>query len=114
MDLQLQDKVVLVTGGSKGIGEAVVRTFLAEGAQVANINRSTAEGEALQALDPDEDARHVACARPIQATVVSGDDAPLQPVAACVEVVLIAADEVDRAHVDGAPPVQRYASVAVD
>lgn len=49
MDLQLQDKVVLVTGGSKGIGEAVVRTFLAEGAQVANINRSTAEGEALQA-----------------------------------------------------------------
>ncbi len=49
MDLQLQDKVVLVTGGSKGIGEAVVRTFLAEGAQVANINRSTAEGEALEA-----------------------------------------------------------------
>lgn len=49
MDLQLQDKVVLVTGGSKGIGEAVVRTFLAEGAQVANINRSTAEGESLQA-----------------------------------------------------------------
>ena len=35
MDLQLQDKVVLVTGGSKGIGEAVVRTFLAEGAQGA-------------------------------------------------------------------------------
>ena len=49
MDLQLQDKVVLVTGGSKGIGEAVVRTFLAEGAQVANVNRSTAEGEALEA-----------------------------------------------------------------
>ena len=49
MDLQLQDKVVLVTGGSKGIGEAVVRTFLAEGARVANINRSTAEGEALEA-----------------------------------------------------------------
>lgn len=49
MDLQLQDKVALVTGGSKGIGEAVVRTFLAEGGQVANINRSTAEGEALEA-----------------------------------------------------------------
>ena len=49
MDLQLQDKVVLVTGGSKGIGEAVVRTFLAEGARVANVNRSTAEGEALEA-----------------------------------------------------------------
>ena len=49
MDLQLQDKVALVTGGSKGIGEAVVRTLLAEGAQVANANRSTAEGEALEA-----------------------------------------------------------------
>ena len=49
MDLQLQDKVALVTGGSKGIGEAVVRTFLAEGGQVANINRSTVEGEALEA-----------------------------------------------------------------
>ena len=52
MDLQLQDKVALVTGGSKGIGEAVVRTFLAEGGQVANINRSTAEGEALALVLP--------------------------------------------------------------
>lgn len=48
MDLGLKDKVVLVTGGSKGIGEGIVRSLLAEGAKVANINRSTAEGEALQ------------------------------------------------------------------
>ena len=47
MDLGLQGKIVLVTGGSKGIGEAITRTFLAEGASVANVNRSTAEGEAL-------------------------------------------------------------------
>jgi L-fucose dehydrogenase len=49
MDLQIQDKVVLVTGGSKGIGAGIVRSFLAEGAKVANVNRSTFEGQALEA-----------------------------------------------------------------
>jgi NAD(P)-dependent dehydrogenase (short-subunit alcohol dehydrogenase family) len=49
MDLGLQDKVVLVTGGSKGIGEGIVRSLLAEGARVANVNRSEAEGRAMEA-----------------------------------------------------------------
>ena len=48
MDLEIRDKVALVTGGSKGIGLGIVRRLLAEGAKVANVNRSTAEGEALQ------------------------------------------------------------------
>ena len=48
MDLGLKEKVVLVTGGSKGIGQAVVRSFLAEGAHVANVNRSQDEGRAMQ------------------------------------------------------------------
>jgi NAD(P)-dependent dehydrogenase (short-subunit alcohol dehydrogenase family) len=34
MDLELNDKVAVVTGGSKGIGLAVVRALAAEGAQV--------------------------------------------------------------------------------
>ena len=49
MDLQLKDKVAIVTGGSKGIGEGIVRALLAEGAKIANVNRSTDEGLALQA-----------------------------------------------------------------
>lgn len=35
MDLQLKNKVVLITGASKGIGLASARAFLAEGARVA-------------------------------------------------------------------------------
>jgi NAD(P)-dependent dehydrogenase (short-subunit alcohol dehydrogenase family) len=32
MDLQLRDKVIIVTGGAKGIGEGIVRVLAAEGA----------------------------------------------------------------------------------
>ena len=49
MDLGLQDKVALVTGGSKGIGLGIVRSLIAEGARVANVNRSEEEGRALEA-----------------------------------------------------------------
>ena len=48
MDLQLEGKAALVTGGSKGIGEAITRTLLAEGARVANVNRSSEAGLAMQ------------------------------------------------------------------
>lgn len=40
MDLGLKDKVVMVTGGTKGIGLACARAFLAEGAKVAVVSRS--------------------------------------------------------------------------
>ncbi|MDB4637878.1 MAG: SDR family oxidoreductase [Planctomycetaceae bacterium] len=48
MDLQLHDKVALVTGGSKGIGLGIVRELITEGAKVANVNRSEAEGRQLE------------------------------------------------------------------
>jgi NAD(P)-dependent dehydrogenase (short-subunit alcohol dehydrogenase family) len=40
MDLGLRDKKVLITGGSKGIGLACARAFVAEGARVALVSRS--------------------------------------------------------------------------
>jgi L-fucose dehydrogenase len=39
MDLQLKDKVVLVTGGAKGIGAAITRTCAQEGATAIAVDR---------------------------------------------------------------------------
>jgi len=45
MDLHLKDKVVIVTGGAKGIGEGICRALAAEGAIPAIIGRSQADNE---------------------------------------------------------------------
>ena len=40
MDLGLKDRIVLITGGSKGLGLACAKAFMAEGARVAIVSRS--------------------------------------------------------------------------
>lgn len=47
MDLQLSGKCVLVTGGGSGIGEAIVRTFIEEGACVAIVDNDVPRGSEL-------------------------------------------------------------------
>lgn len=47
MDLQLQNKVILVTGGARGIGEAIVRVLAKEGAIPVIIGRNEQDNQQL-------------------------------------------------------------------
>jgi L-fucose dehydrogenase len=48
MDLELKDKVVLVTGGAKGIGAAITKTCVQEGAVAVAIDRDLLACQQLQ------------------------------------------------------------------
>ena len=48
MDLGLRDKLVLVTGGAKGIGAATVEAFSAEDCRVVLVDRDTETGTSLE------------------------------------------------------------------
>jgi L-fucose dehydrogenase len=49
MDLNLQDKVIIVSGGAKGIGEGIVQVLAREGAIPFIVGRSRADNEAAVA-----------------------------------------------------------------
>jgi len=74
--MRLRDKVILVTGSTTGIGEAIARRCLSEGAQVLIHGRDAERGKALVAslggrarLHTDDLADPTAPARLVQATV---------------------------------------------
>src|SRR5258706_12541481 len=71
MDLKLADKVVVVTGASKGIGYACAEAFAREGARVVVVSRVRANLDAALARLPD--VRHAATA--IVADLVRAGDA---------------------------------------
>src|SRR3984893_4697334 len=56
MDLQLKDKVVIVTGGAKGIGAAIVHACAAEGAIPVIVGRNAEAGKQLQSELQDSGA----------------------------------------------------------
>lgn len=45
MDLNLKDKIIIVTGGAKGIGEGIVNVLAAEGAIPVIVGRSAADNQ---------------------------------------------------------------------
>ena len=71
MDLKLADKVVIVTGASKGIGLACAEAFLREGAAVALVSRSRTNLDAALARLPQSAHKPVA----IVADLSRADDA---------------------------------------
>jgi 3-oxoacyl-[acyl-carrier protein] reductase len=62
MDLKLKGKSVLVTGASKGIGQAIAEAFAAEGARVALTARSKNDLERLVATIQDRGGEAIAIA----------------------------------------------------
>lgn len=60
MDLGLQDKVVIVTGGAKGIGEAISRMIATEGGIVVIAGRNAADNEKTVAAIQKEGGRATA------------------------------------------------------
>lgn len=75
MDLKLTEHVAVVTGASKGIGLAITRTLLDEGAQVVAVSRKS---------NPDIDALAGQDFRHLMVDLMD-PDAPAQVIAATVD-----------------------------
>ena len=58
MEAMLKDKICVITGGSKGIGLAIVRLFAAEGGRVFYLSRSQAEEHEAMAGALAAEGRH--------------------------------------------------------
>lgn len=87
MSLVLANKVAIITGGSRGIGEGLVRFFAAAGARVYFTYNSNAEKAEALAAELSSDA--------VQVTAVKADVTNAEQVAALVAKVVEEAKAID-------------------
>ena len=76
MDLQLKDKVIIVTGGAKGIGEGIVKVLATEGAIPFIVGRSEEDNlKTAQAVEAAGDTAgdHRCALRPRAARLCGND-----------------------------------------
>lgn len=79
MDLQLKEKVVLITGGAKGIGAAIARGCAREGAIPVFVDKDVEAGKQLKAE---------LCNRGAKCGLICADLVPVENCAAAVEQTL--------------------------
>lgn len=84
--MRLAGKKIMVSGGSRGLGAALARRFVEEGASVSLCARSKAELEEVRAGLPGEEGRHLA---------VPADASSEEEVARWTEATLEAFGQVD-------------------
>jgi len=73
MDLQLKDKVALVTGGSRGLGKAICMSLAAEGAKVAVNFYRNADGSIDLADEAEAVAEEIKNTHGVEAMAVPAD-----------------------------------------
>jgi L-fucose dehydrogenase len=84
MDLQLKDKVILVTGGAKGIGAAITRTCAQEGAVAVAVDRDVLACQQLELS-----------AQGLQISFIAMDLSPATNCNAIVQQVIATFDHID-------------------
>ena len=58
MDLNLKDKIIIVSGGAKGIGEGIVKVLAAEGAMPVIIGRNEEDNLKTKQADDGKAAQN--------------------------------------------------------